>query len=125
MGRIPTSLWGRGGNQLEDYHNPDLTMRSGVEILKMWDELGIDYKYKHIIFYSDNAWRASEIMFYAELMGLYKISVYDGGWLEWSQNPSNSLQLGPSSDAGSISFETRFESTLPITTVTTTEETTD
>ena len=41
-GRIPGSVWGRAGatlNSLEDYRNPDLTMRPGNEILKMWDDL--------------------------------------------------------------------------------------
>lgn len=86
-GRIPGSYWGRAGshvNRLEDYRNPDLTMRSGLEILKMWDDLEIDYKNKHLIFYCGNGWRSSEVMYYAELMGLRKISMYDGGWYDWS-----------------------------------------
>ena len=87
-------------------------MRSGVEILKMWDDLGIDYKFKHLIFYSGNALRASEVMYYAELMGLYKISLYDGGWYDWSSNPNNAFQLGPSNDSESISFE-NFSTTTP------------
>ena len=94
-GRIPTALWGRGGSsatQLEDYRNPDLTMRSGVEILRMWDELGIDYRYKHLIFYCANGWRSAEVMYYAELMGLYRISLYDGGWLDWSSNTANPIE---------------------------------
>ena len=86
-GRIPGSFWGRAGthpNRLEDYRNPDLTMRSGLEILKMWDDLEIDYKNKHLIFYCGNGWRSSEVMYYAELMGFSKISMYDGGWYDWS-----------------------------------------
>lgn len=114
-GRIPSSLWGRGGvssEQLEDYRNPDLTMRSGVEILKMWDEIGIDYKTKHLIFYCGNGWRSSEVMFYAELMGLYKVSMYDGGWYDWSSNPNNSIQLGPSKDNGSITFDNKYSTNI-------------
>lgn len=94
-GRIPSSVWGRGGSsssQLEDYRNPDLTMRSGVEILKMWDEMGIDYRYKHLIFYCGNGWRSSEVMYYAEAMGLYRISLYDGGWLDWISNTNNPIE---------------------------------
>ena len=86
-GRIPGAYWGRAGsqpNRLEDYRNPDLTMRSGLEILKMWEDLDIDYKKKHLIFYCGNGWRSSEVMYYAELMGLYRISLYDGGWYDWS-----------------------------------------
>lgn len=59
-------------------------MRSGLEILKMWDNLDIDYKNKHLIFYCGTGWRAAEVMYYAELMGLNRISLYDGGWFEWS-----------------------------------------
>ena len=59
-------------------------MRSGLEILNMWDDLDIDYKNKHLIFYCGTGWRAAEVMYYAELMGLNKVSLYDGGWYEWS-----------------------------------------
>ncbi len=96
-GRIPNSIWGGSGNSsnhLQDYRNPDLTMRSGYEILKMWDELGIDYKNKHLIFYCGNGWRSSEVIFYAELMGLYRISFYDGGWYDWTRNKNNAIQIG-------------------------------
>lgn len=50
----------------------------------MWDDLDIDYKNKHIILYSGNGWRSSEVMYYAQLMGLYRVSMYDGGWYDWS-----------------------------------------
>lgn len=72
-------------------------MRSGVELLKMWEQLGIDYKFKHLVFYCGNGWRASEVMFYAELMGLYRISMYDGGWWDWTSTGNNSIALGPTS----------------------------
>ena len=92
-------------------------MRSGTEILKMWDELGIDYKYKHLIFYSGNGWRASEVMFYAELMGLYRISSYDAGWFEWSNNPNNSIQIGPNRDSDSLALDSTTTTTVANTTV--------
>lgn len=79
-------------------------MRSGVELLKMWDQLGIDYKYKHLVFYCGNGWRASEVMFYAELMGLYRISMYDGGWWDWTASGNNSVALGPTSLNMSLEF---------------------
>jgi hypothetical protein len=138
-GRIPTSLWARSIN---DYLNPDGTMRAGVDILAMWDELGIDYKRKHLIFYSNDdennddeeeegtttttkASAAAEIMFYAELMGLYKISVYEGGWREWSRMANNTFQMGPSTDSESISFETpEHNENLFKTTITTKFKTT-
>lgn len=107
-GRIPGSFWGKAGtgpNDLEDYRNLDYTMRSGSDILKMWDELNIDYKKKNLIFYCGNGMRSAEVMFYAEVIGLYKISMYDGGWMDWSSNKKNSFQLGPEEDDDVIIFE--------------------
>lgn len=114
-GRIPSSIWGGGGsssNNLQDFRNPDLTMRSGYEILRMWDDLGIDYKNKHLIFYCGNGWRSSEVMFYAELMGLYRISFYDGGWLDWTSNKNNSIQIG-----------SKIETLIPVENVTNSADT--
>lgn len=54
VGRISGALWGKAGsssNQLEEYRNLDMTMRSADDIRKMWNELGIDYENKHLIFY--------------------------------------------------------------------------
>lgn len=96
-GRIPGALWGKAGssvNQLEDYRNPDLTLRSPADIRRMWDELGVDYKSKHLIFYCGSGWRAAEVLFYADLMGLEKVSMFDGGWYEWSSNPNNTFEIG-------------------------------
>jgi thiosulfate/3-mercaptopyruvate sulfurtransferase len=46
-------------------------------------------------FYCGTGWRASEAFFYAYLMGWSQIAVYDGGWLEWSENPSHPIAIGP------------------------------
>jgi hypothetical protein len=35
-----------------------------------------------------------EAWFHAYLMGWPRISVYDGGWLEWAQDPSNPRAQG-------------------------------
>lgn len=37
-------------------------------------------------FYCGTGWRASLAFYYAWLMGWENISVYDGGWFEWSQS---------------------------------------
>jgi thiosulfate/3-mercaptopyruvate sulfurtransferase len=42
-----------------------------------------------IAFYCGTGWRASLAFFYAWLMGWEHISVYDGGWFEWSSDPAN------------------------------------
>lgn len=89
-GRIRGSKWGMGGSDpwhLEDYRADYGTyMRPYNEILKMWDDLQIDTD-KKIAFYCGTGWRASEVLFYAYAMGLNKVSLYDGGWKEWSENP--------------------------------------
>ena len=63
-------------------------MRSAAEIERMWNEAGI-YRGMHIAFYCGTGWRASLAFFYAWLMGWEHISVYDGGWMEWSSNAAN------------------------------------
>ncbi|WP_227625940.1 rhodanese-like domain-containing protein [Geofilum rubicundum] len=45
-------------------------------------------------FYCGTGWRGSEAWFNAWLMGWPKVSVYDGGWFEWSADPANSYETG-------------------------------
>ena len=96
-GRIPGSIWGKAGStifNLEDYRNPDSTMRAARDIRKMWSDLGIDYKNKHLVFYCGTGWRASEVLIYAEVMGLQRISLFDGGWYEWTSISNNTIEKG-------------------------------
>ena len=58
----------------------------------MWREAGI-VREQHAAFYCGTGWRASLAFFYAWLMGWERISVYDGGWMEWSREPSNPVCL--------------------------------
>ena len=69
-------------------------MKPAADILKMWDELGIDYKNKHLIFYCGTGWRAAECLIYAEVIGLKRVSLYDGGWFEWTSFPGNKIEKG-------------------------------
>ncbi|WP_305065691.1 rhodanese-like domain-containing protein, partial [Methanococcoides sp.] len=41
---------------------------------------------KRNAFYCGTGWRGSEAFFNAWLMGWDNAAVYDGGWLEWSNN---------------------------------------
>ncbi|MGL5050004.1 MAG: sulfurtransferase, partial [Fusobacteriaceae bacterium] len=82
-GRIPGSVWGKSGTKsvtLEDYRNVDNTMRNGYEIISMWLDLGID-KNKELIFFCGSGWRATEVLFYSEVMGLKNNSLYSDGWI--------------------------------------------
>ena len=44
--------------------------------------------------WDSTGWRASEAFFYAWLMDWKQISVYDGGWYEWSSDPKNPTVTG-------------------------------
>ena len=102
-GRIAGALWGGAGlapHGLEGLRNVDGTMRSYPEIEANWQALGI-IPDKKVSFYCGTGWRASEAFFYAYLMGWKRISVYDGGWHEWSADPSNPVESGEPEDPGS------------------------
>ena len=95
-GHIPGDVWGHSGSgphQMEDYRNPDNTMRAYHEIESYWQEVGITPD-KRVAFYCGTGWRASEAFFYAYLMGRQNIAVYDGGWLEWSRDEANPISVG-------------------------------
>jgi thiosulfate/3-mercaptopyruvate sulfurtransferase len=92
-GHIAGALWGYSGSDphhMQDYRNPDDTMRSYHEIESNWQKAGITPD-KKVAFYCGSGWRASETFFYAYLMGWQNIAVYDGGWLEWSQDADNPI----------------------------------
>ncbi|AZU64384.1 hypothetical protein CHR53_25870 [Neobacillus mesonae] len=91
-GRIPNAVWGYAGS--DPYHMEDFEEKNGVlkslkEIKELWEESGITPD-KKVIFYCGTGWRASEAFFIAHLMGWPNISVYDGGWMEWSHGDGSS-----------------------------------
>ncbi len=89
-GRIEGAKWGKAGSDpwhLEDYRAINSNyMRPYNEVEKMWKDLKINPQ-SNLAFYCGTGWRASEVWIYADAMGLKNISVYDGGWKEWSENP--------------------------------------
>jgi molybdopterin synthase sulfurtransferase len=96
-GRIAGDVWGNCGSDayhMQHYRNVDNTMRAYPEIAANWAEVGITAD-KWIAFYCGTGWRASETWFYAHLMGWQRIAVYDGGWFEWSKDPTrNPIEVG-------------------------------
>jgi molybdopterin synthase sulfurtransferase len=95
-GRPAGSVWGHAGSDnsnLEDFRSLDYTMRNGEEIVAMWKEDGINIDDK-LAFYCGTGWRAAEVLFYADVMGMKNVSLYDGGWNEWSMDPSNPVETG-------------------------------
>jgi molybdopterin synthase sulfurtransferase len=96
-GRIKGDVWGNCGSDayhMQHYRNVDNTMRTYPEITANWAEAGITPD-KWVAFYCGTGWRASETWFYAYLQDWPRIAVYDGGWFEWSQDPtSNPVEIG-------------------------------
>ncbi len=100
-GRISGDIWGNCGSDayhMQHYRNVDNTMRAYPEIAANWAAAGITPE-KRVSFYCGTGWRASETWFYAYLQGWERISVYDGGWLEWSRDPANNpIEIGEPED---------------------------
>jgi 3-mercaptopyruvate sulfurtransferase SseA len=92
-GDIAGARWGRAGkdgdvNSMSEFHNPDGSMRAASELRAMWRNCGV-HEGQQAAFYCGTGWRASLAFFYAWLMAWERISVYDGGWHEWSRDPAN------------------------------------
>lgn len=103
-GRIPGAVFGNCGTDayhMENYRNLDHTTREYHEIGEIWNEVGITPD-KHNAFYCGTGWRGSEAFFNAWLMGWSRVSVFDGGWFEWSNNPNNPYETGVSETISQI-----------------------
>lgn len=95
-GEIAGARWGHAGSDsthMEDFHNPDGTMRSEADITAMWKSWKITPD-QQVAFYCGTGWRASETFMYARAMGWKNVGVYDGGWYEWSADPKNPVESG-------------------------------
>ena len=95
-GRIPGAVFGNCGSDayhMENYRNLDHSMREYHEIAKLWADVGITPD-KHNAYYCGTGWRGSEAFMNAWLMGWPKVSVFDGGWFEWSNDDSNPYETG-------------------------------
>ena len=95
-GRIPGAVFGNCGSDayhMENYRNFDYTTREFPEIAETWAEMGITPD-KHVAFYCGTGWRGSEAFMNAYFMGWPRISVYDGGWHEWSSHPDTPTATG-------------------------------
>lgn len=95
-GRIPGSVFGNCGSDayhMENYRNADHTIREAREVEAIWKEVGITPD-KHLAFYCGTGWRGSEAFYNAWLMAWPEVSVFDGGWFEWSNDPGNPYETG-------------------------------
>ncbi|SKC32817.1 Thiosulfate sulfurtransferase YnjE precursor [Photobacterium piscicola] len=95
-GRIEGAKWGHAGSDsyhMQDFLNPDQTMKSGNEIAAQWAKWNIK-PHQDVTFFCGTGWRASEAFFFAHVLGWKNISVYDGGWYQWSANKNNPIADG-------------------------------
>ena len=95
-GRIPGAIFGNCGTDayhMENYRNLDHTIREEQEVAAIWKEVDITPD-KHLAFYCGTGWRGSEAFMNAWLMGWPRVSVFDGGWFEWSNDPDNPFETG-------------------------------
>jgi thiosulfate/3-mercaptopyruvate sulfurtransferase len=95
-GRIPGAVFADCGSDayhMENYRNLDHTTREFQEIADLWKDAGISPE-KHLAFYCGTGWRGSEAFLNAWLMGWPRVSVFDGGWFEWSNSPENPIETG-------------------------------
>lgn len=95
-GRIPGAIFGDCGSDayhMENYRSLDHTTREFHEVVDIWAKSNITPD-KHLAFYCGTGWRGSEAWFNAWLMGWPNVSVYDGGWFEWSNDPENPYETG-------------------------------
>lgn len=94
-GEIPGARWGRAGsggdvNSMSAYQDADGCLLPAAEIQRFWAEAGMVAD-RPSVFFCGTGWRASLAFFYAWLMGYEQISVFDGGWMEWSAQFANEL----------------------------------
>jgi thiosulfate/3-mercaptopyruvate sulfurtransferase len=95
-GRIPGSVFGDCGTDayhMENYRNLDHTTREFGEVRAALERIGVGAD-EHNAFYCGTGWRGSEAFFNAWLLGWPRVSVFDGGWFEWSADPSNPIETG-------------------------------
>ena len=70
--------------------NPKRFVNLSVTQMKAWNIK----PEQQVSFYCGTGWRASETFMYARAMGWNNVSVYDGGWYEWSSDPKNPVATG-------------------------------
>jgi len=89
-GDIPGARWGQAGqgsdvNDMSAFHDAEKRLRRAHDITEFWRLEGI-HPGLQTVFYCGTGWRASLAFYCAWLMGWERISVFDGGWFEWSEN---------------------------------------
>lgn len=90
------AIWGfsgKGADNLDDYFDPDGTLRNPLEILQLWKGQNINHG-DYLAFYCGTGWRAAIPWFLTQLIGWENTLIFDGGWNSWHQIPSLPIQIG-------------------------------
>ncbi len=94
VGEPKGAIWGFAGktsSDMQDFYNPDGTLRNPNEIFKLWEQMGIR-KNDKLAFYCGTGWRGSVSWFITQLAGWEKTCLYDGGWNLWQKKKSLPIQ---------------------------------
>ena len=94
------AVWGFAGSDaghMQDYYDPDHTLRNPLEMVKLWKEQGIKEHDKGA-FYCGTGWRAAVPWEMTQMLGLDSFVVYDGGWNMWQMDNSLPEQKSLSND---------------------------
>jgi rhodanese-related sulfurtransferase len=89
-GRIPGATFLHGGPhalRLEHYTDEQGVFHPLEQVRRTWAQSGVDGS-RPVVFYCGTGWRASVAFLFAQALGFRDISVYDGGWSEWSASAS-------------------------------------
>ena len=90
------AIWGFAGSDaasMQDYYDPDGTLRNPLELAKLWSKQGITEK-DHGAFYCGTGWRAAIPWEMTQMMGWNGFVVFDGGWNMWQMDKNLPVQEG-------------------------------
>lgn len=82
------AVWGFSGSDasnLDDFYDPDGTMRNPNELVPLWESQGISAEDK-IAFYCGTGWRSTVPWTMTQMLGWENVRMYDGGWNDWQMD---------------------------------------
>ena len=88
-GRIEGAVFAHAGEgpwDMSYFVNEDGTVKPYDAVSALWNTDGLSGE-DHILFYCGTGWRAALTFLIAHAMGWDNLSLYDGGWFEWSMGP--------------------------------------
>lgn len=90
------AVWGKGGSDpyhMEDYTNENGTYITMDQMKELWKDLDFNDQ-NELSFYCGTGWRASIPFLIMYENGYTNMSIYDGGWYQWTMDEKNPVQVG-------------------------------